>query len=74
MDLNTLLPKEPLAFTAIQEPWSIYRLEDGTLIRVRPVLVKVINTGKMLENGKPELLFQFQQIMDVEPPDGAAQP
>lgn len=70
-DLQKLFPKtkEPITFVPVQEPWTIYRLEDGTIIRARLMLVKVIETGKILENGQPERQCQFQQIMDVEPPE-----
>ena len=65
-------PKEALAFTAKQEPWAIYELEDGSMVRIRIMLVKAIEhrgpDGKMAfgPNGEPMIEFKMQQIMDVD--------
>lgn len=58
-----------LKFVAEQEPWSIYRLEDGSTVRVRLNLVKAVWTGGYLENGLPQINFQFAQVLDWEPSD-----
>lgn len=58
-----------LKFVAEQEPWTIYRLEDGSVVRVRLVLVKAMETGRFADNGLPIIDFKFQQILDYEPTD-----
>ena len=58
-----------LSFVTEQEPWAIYRLEDGSRVKVRLNLVRVVNTGGFLDNGLPELKFQWAQVMDWEPTD-----
>lgn len=71
-DLSKFLPGQQhsgdLTFKAIQEPWTTYQLEDGSLVRVRLNLVRVTQVG-YLDNGLPNLNCQFAQIMDYVPTD-----
>ncbi len=57
-----------VTFAAVQEPWTVYRLEDGTTLRVRLILVRATETGKLTAEGLPERQCQFQQVMDITPP------
>ena len=54
-------------FTAEQEPWSVWKLEDGSTVRVRLVMVRTVPRGDMDDNGVPIYDFQFQQILNYEP-------
>lgn len=61
---------QPLNFVSDQEPWSIYTLEDGTVIRARLVLVKIQRRGNEYSpEGVPLYDCGFQQILDVTPSD-----
>ena len=67
-------PNEPLAFSPVQEPWTIYRLEDGTMIRVRVMLVKVaprLQDGRPTygPGGEPLIDMNFTQVLDVDWPE-----
>ncbi len=57
---------EALNFVAEQEPMCVYRLEDGSTIRVRLLLMRVERDGSN-ENGEPQYQVKFQHVMDVEP-------
>lgn len=58
---------EPLNFVAEQEPWNVYRLEDGTIIRARLVMTRILKTDRLTDDGFPVYETRFQQIMDVTP-------
>lgn len=56
-------------FIAKSEPWCVYELEDGTIIRVRIVLTKIIDEGKKTDAGHPLYQLAFQQICDTTFPN-----
>lgn len=58
---------DDVTFGVVQEPWTIYRLEDGTEVRVRLNLVKATRSGNYTPEGIPIFNFQFAQVMDVTP-------
>lgn len=68
---DKVMPQGPqfLDFVADSEPWAQYRLEDGTVIRVRVMLVKCINRNEYGEDGYPIYQMQFSQVLDVTWPD-----
>lgn len=61
---------EHLKFVAECEPWNIYRLEDGTLIKARIILTACIRGDQTGPEGEPIYQNKFQIIQDVEFPDG----
>jgi len=45
---------DPVNFEALKEPWSEYLLDDGKILRVKLVLLKVIrNPGELTPEGNP---------------------
>lgn len=61
-----------LQYVVESEPMGVYTLEDGSTIRVRTVLMKVMAKG-FDQNGKPQYDLAFQQCIDVEPGEHAKQ-
>jgi hypothetical protein len=60
-----VLGPEPLVekeFDIIREIWSSYDLEDGTLLRSRTILMKVMGPKKMPKQGRVALNFVFHQL------------
>lgn len=57
---------EPLNYVAEIEPWNVYRLEDGSTVRVKIVMTRVEFHG-IAPDGKPNYQLNFQQIVDVCP-------
>lgn len=58
----------PVEFVADSEPWCKYTLDDGTVLRIRVMLVKVTRDGVDV-NGNPNYQLQMQQVCDVTPSD-----
>ena len=57
-------------FTIENEPWNVYRLSDGTEVRVRVVLVAASRReGKFAEDGSPMYDLNMQQIVHVTAPE-----
>jgi hypothetical protein len=59
-----------MKFTAEQENWNVYRLEDGSEIKVRVILVSVKRRAEQFqENGDPVYDLNMQQIMHMDCPE-----
>lgn len=59
---------EKLEFKAIEEAWSFYRLEDGTVVKIKLIVsdvFKLPNNDPM--TGMPQLLVKSTNVMSVEP-------
>jgi hypothetical protein len=54
---------------SLGEPWSTYRLEDGTIIKCKQILVSVARLrGKYKENGEPIYVLKMGGLVDAEIP------
>ena len=52
------------------EKWNQYLLDDGSLIKMKPVATKVLRVeGKFDEEGSPVYLVKSTNIMSVSAPD-----
>lgn len=58
----------PVNFVADAEPWCSYTLDDGSVVKLRVMLVRCQRDG-LNEQGQPQYLFQMQQVLDVMPSD-----
>ena len=60
----------PVAIKESSETWSVITLEDGTLLRIRPVIVEVERAmGKFTEDGSPVYMIKSGMIIDTKSPD-----
>jgi hypothetical protein len=62
-------PVKELEFKIIREDWFIYKLKDGSILKVKPVLVKVFETDQVGPDGKKILAFIGQNIVTVSSPE-----
>ena len=47
------------------EPWSEYRLKDGTVVRTKQTMMQIV---KIMDTDKPTYSFQAQSAFSVIPP------
>jgi hypothetical protein len=61
------LPAGPklVEYAAKSEPWCEYQLEDGTILRVRIMVCKVIDEDKFTDDGYPQYQLRMQQVIDM---------
>jgi hypothetical protein len=58
-----------------KERWSEYRLADGTILRLRPVMIAVFRAdGQYTPDGDPVFNMKSTLITDVRGPDATAKP
>jgi len=65
-----LVPADQLDFETEKEPWSIYKLEDGTVVRLKTILGSVSRlVDRYKPDGEPIYLLGVggMPMMDVPP-------
>ncbi len=60
---------EDVAFNTILESWNEYKLEDGTEVRLKVIVKRVIRTQRRDANGEPIYVVQSQNVLDTRVPD-----
>jgi hypothetical protein len=70
------LPAERVEVSRATEPFATYRLEDGTVVRARMIVLSALRaTGAYGTDGKPVYAFVTQQVFDVvSAPDALCRP
>ncbi len=55
-----------------KESWSVYRLSDGTILRIKPVMIAVFRAdGQHTADGEPVYSMKSTLITDVRAPAAA---
>jgi hypothetical protein len=67
---GSLVDADSMEYTPIGEPWSSYRLTDGTIIKIKLVISDVfkLQTVDSL-TGLPQYLIRSSNVVSVDPPD-----
>jgi hypothetical protein len=69
------VPAYELDFETEKEPWSVYRLEDGTVLRMKNVVAKVSKIiDRYKADGTPIYTISATGVMMMEVPDHLKQP
>jgi hypothetical protein len=59
-----------LSFQNAREHWNEYLLDDGTVIRLKPVATEVLRIdGKFDNEGNPVYVLKATNIVTVSPPE-----
>lgn len=56
-----------VSFSTITQDWNEYVVDDGTTIRIQPIVTKVVKTSKFDPKGFPIYLCDIRGNMDTEP-------
>jgi hypothetical protein len=61
---------EKMDCKVIDEPWSVYKLDDGTTLKLKLVLSDVFKLPHADPvTGLPQLIVRSGNVMSVEPPE-----
>ncbi len=63
-----------LEFTIVSEGWNLYALSDGTLLKIRPIIVKVFATGQTAPTGQPAFGFASVNVASATVPNELKKP
>jgi len=65
-----MVAAEELDFDTTKDAWSIYKLEDGTVLKLKPVLGKVSRIiGRYKPDGEPIYALIMSPVAMAEVPD-----
>jgi len=69
------VPAEQLDFEADKEPWCVYRLSDGTVLRLKSILGNVCRlVDRYKPDGEPIYVFGIAGVSMAEVPPALKQP
>jgi hypothetical protein len=57
---------EVVSFTPFNEPWAEYHLEDGTIIRFRSTINRIIKLSEPGPDGEPIYISNSSNQMSIE--------
>jgi hypothetical protein len=57
-----------IKFTTVIEDCNEYVVDDGTTIKIRPLVLKIAKTSKFDSKGFPKYICEIRGNMDMEPP------
>lgn len=61
---------EKMNYKSIEEPWSTYRLEDGTTFKLKLVVSDVFKLPHHDPvTGLPQLIVRSSNVISIEPPE-----
>jgi hypothetical protein len=63
------IPGESVSFESASEPFNVYKLSDGTEVKLKVVLLDAVRLDEYSDNGEPLYQFQFQQIIGINAPE-----
>lgn len=66
-DLKTSI-KDDIQFTTVIEDWNEYVIDDGTTIKIRPVVSKITRTSKFDPKGFPRYICEIRGDMKMMSP------
>src|ERR1019366_1039703 len=67
--LGRQVPGQAVEFEPTAEPWTQYKLADGSEVKIKSVLLNAARLDEFNEQGDPVYQFQFQQILSIVAPD-----
>lgn len=59
------LKGEVLGFKAIKEDWNEYEVEDGSVLRFKTIVTKVIRTEEKTSTGDPLYIVKSSNVVEV---------
>jgi len=60
----------PVNYEAVKEEWNEYLLDDGTRLRVKLVVTKILRTNQIDHEGNPVYVITSQNVVGVfRPPN-----
>jgi hypothetical protein len=54
---------EVIDFETVKEDWSVYKLADGSTIRFKPVVYKIVRTNESNSDGEPIYHIEWSPMM-----------
>ena len=67
---NKVVEGESMTFKATEEPWAVYVLEDGSIIKLKPVVSDIFKLpSRDPVTGLPQYLIRSTNVVSIGSPD-----
>ncbi len=66
---NKSVEADRVAFEPVEQPWTTCKLSDGTIIKLRLVVVDVVRLREVNPNGEPRYMVKSSNIVATEVPE-----
>lgn len=67
-ELQASVIKDDMRFSTTTQDWNEYVVDDGTRIKVQPMIMKVVKTSKFNTRGVPVYWTDIQLTMQIKTP------
>ena len=67
-ELQASIIQDDIRFTTSSQDWNEYVTDDGTRIRIQPMVMRVAKTSRFDPKGVPQYMVEVQGTMQVRPP------
>jgi hypothetical protein len=67
-ELQSSIVQDDIRFTTISQDWNEYVTDDGTRIKIQPMIMKVSKTSKFDARGEPQYWVEVQGTVQAKPP------
>ena len=64
-----LVPGRVVSFNPLVETWNEYTMEDGTVIRMRTIITRVVKLAEPSPDGGPNYLVSSNNVLDTQAPE-----
>lgn len=71
-EIQASITKDDIRFNTITQDWNEYVVDDGTRVKIQPIIMKVAKTSKFNNKGAPVYHTDINMTVQVKPPTGAA--
>lgn len=70
-EIQASITKDDIRFNTITQDWNEYVVDDGTRIKIQPIIMKVAKTSKFNNKGAPIYHTEINMNVLVKPPTSA---
>lgn len=67
-ELQASIIQNEVRFVTVSQDWNEYVVDDGTRIKIQPMIMKVSKTSKFDAHGEPTYLVDTQATVQIQPP------
>lgn len=71
-ELNSEIKYDNMHYKTLAEEWNEYRIDDGSVVRLKATITRIAKTKKFDLNGDPVYLIDNNVMLQIRPPKNPA--
>jgi hypothetical protein len=73
-ELQASVIKDDIRFNTVTQDWNEYVVDDGTRVKIQPIIMRVAKTSKFNNRGEPIYWVEINMTVQVKPPKSLPPP